>query len=323
MISTKNKLCSIIITAYQRDKYIKKTIESVYNQNYRPLECIIIDDGSTDNTETVVKKLIEDLSDNQFILKYHKTENNGACSARNCGFQISTGSFIQNLDSDDILHPHKLSSQIKALNNNHDCQSSVSPLLRFQDTDTLDFQELSNYEIIKSTNNLFKPEFMPSVGLHRREVITKTGLWNKELKRWQDLEYQLRIMQYVNKYVYFHEPMYFFRQHDNGRISDQISTTSGISAGLLTLDSIESIITENNLYKADLRSTIYESYLSIYFTSVLNGSKMYSLISVKKSLLWTPTTRQKLRLKAVFLLTAFFPTKLLRLLLTKLKYINS
>lgn len=102
-------LVSVIIPTYNRAHLIKRSAMSVLNQTYSNLELIIVDDGSTDNTEEVVKSI----DDNRVI--YIKQPNQCACAARNNGIDHAQGEFIAFQDSDDVWHLDKLEKQIKCL----------------------------------------------------------------------------------------------------------------------------------------------------------------------------------------------------------------
>lgn len=103
MSSTKNSpktiLVSIIVPCYKQAQYLDECLESVLNQTYENWECIIIDDGSPDNTEEIAKKW--QLKNSKF--KYIKKENGGVSSARNCGIEYAQGSWILPLDGDDKI----------------------------------------------------------------------------------------------------------------------------------------------------------------------------------------------------------------------------
>ena len=104
-------LVSVIIPTYNRSKLIKRSATSVLNQTYRNIELIIVDDGSTDDTETVVNSI----NDSRII--YIKQSNQGACVARNNGIVHAKGKFIAFHDSDDVWHKDKLEKQIECIQN--------------------------------------------------------------------------------------------------------------------------------------------------------------------------------------------------------------
>lgn len=90
-------LVTVIVPTYNTSKYIKKCIDSILNQTFKNIELIVIDDGSTDNTKDIIKK-IDDKR-----LKYIYKENGGVSSARNLGIDLSTGNYIMFVDSDDYI----------------------------------------------------------------------------------------------------------------------------------------------------------------------------------------------------------------------------
>ena len=92
-------LVSIITPVYNGEKYIEKCIESVLNQTYKNLEMIIVDDGSIDNSENIIKKYTKE---NSFIKYIKLKENRGISNARNVALKNATGRFVAFLDCDDI-----------------------------------------------------------------------------------------------------------------------------------------------------------------------------------------------------------------------------
>jgi len=114
----RSHLVSTIIPVHNRPHLLKKAVDSVLTQTYRPIEIIIVDDGSTDETGFVA-----DAFQSQYpeIIRVIHKENGGPGLAREAGRQIAQGEFIQYLDSDDLLLPHKFEVQVAALRANLDC----------------------------------------------------------------------------------------------------------------------------------------------------------------------------------------------------------
>ncbi len=100
-----NTLISVIIPTYNRKKTIVRAINSVLKQTYKNWELLIIDDGSTDNTKSVLKKYLSNNS-----ITYYKTKNLGVCHARNFGIKNARGKYIAFLDSDDEFKVNRLKS---------------------------------------------------------------------------------------------------------------------------------------------------------------------------------------------------------------------
>jgi len=94
-------LISVIVPVYNVEKYIEKCLDSISNQTMNDIEIIIVNDGSEDNSETVIKHWIE--NNNGIKVKYLKKENGGLSDARNFGVQYATGKYISFIDSDDYI----------------------------------------------------------------------------------------------------------------------------------------------------------------------------------------------------------------------------
>ena len=108
-------LVSVIVTTYNRVAVLSEAIDSFFAQTYRPIELIIIDDGSTDNTKHIIidwKRKHGD--DEQLSIHFLYQENAGAPSARNRGINESRGEYIQFFDSDDILHHERFEKIVYA-----------------------------------------------------------------------------------------------------------------------------------------------------------------------------------------------------------------
>ena len=97
-------LISVVIPAYNAEQFLDETLESVFAQTYENWECIIVNDGSTDNTESVAKKWCE--KDARF--RYFYKENSGASDTRNLGIKEARGEYIAFLDADDLYMPNFL-----------------------------------------------------------------------------------------------------------------------------------------------------------------------------------------------------------------------
>ncbi len=104
-----NEKISIIMPTYNQNRYIKKAIESIINQYYIDWKLYIIDDGSTDNTEEIVKPYLSDR------VEYFKKENGGTGHALNYALQYTKGPYQTYVSSDNIYHPIFLGSLTKIL----------------------------------------------------------------------------------------------------------------------------------------------------------------------------------------------------------------
>lgn len=101
-------LVSVIIPVYNGEKYLAETLESVLAQSYRPIETIVVDDGSTDRTADVARSVSR-------TVHYYYQPNSGSSAARNAGVQKARGSMLAFLDSDDLWVKEKLSLQMPVI----------------------------------------------------------------------------------------------------------------------------------------------------------------------------------------------------------------
>ena len=107
-------LISIIIPCYDQGQYLHETLNSVFMQTYDNWECIIVNDGSQDQTQSIVQ--CWQSKDKRF--KYIEKANGGLSSARNAGLDVCTGSYIQFLDADDYLQHQKIEKSYNAIQTN-------------------------------------------------------------------------------------------------------------------------------------------------------------------------------------------------------------
>jgi len=124
---------SIIVPCYNQAKYLSEALLSVYNQTYQNWECIIVNDGSPDNTEEVALEWCK--KDERF--RYLKKENGGLSSARNAGLKVASGQYIQFLDADDAIDRNKFSIQVNELSKIKDYALSYTDYFNSTETNLL------------------------------------------------------------------------------------------------------------------------------------------------------------------------------------------
>ncbi len=180
---------SIIIPAFNSEKYIEEALGTLLAQKCPLKEIIVIDDGSTDGTASLVKRYGERVS-------YHFQENRGLSAARNAGIRLSTGSYLAFLDADDLYHPEKLEIQKRFLDTHPDVDMVFSDfeyfggnLLRRPIPDSFK----------RGEGNLFVDLFkfnciaIPTV-LLRRDCFEKVGFFDEALRAAEDYDFWLRLI---------------------------------------------------------------------------------------------------------------------------------
>ena len=121
---------SIVIPLFNKEEYILVALNSVLKQSFQNWECLVIDDGSTDNSRKVVEKYINKHPGKWSLITQ---ENEGPSSARNRGITSSQGEYIAFLDADDFWHPHKLERQIEIMDLDTSIAMTLSRYLIFSE----------------------------------------------------------------------------------------------------------------------------------------------------------------------------------------------
>ena len=128
-------LISVVIPVYNVENYVRESIDSVLAQTHKDLEVIIVDDGSTDKSGSIV----DEYDGTDARIRILHTENGGLSAARNRGTEIASGEYIAYLDSDDIMHPRCLEMLYKAISVS-DAEVSVCKAVTFNDGSSADEQ---------------------------------------------------------------------------------------------------------------------------------------------------------------------------------------
>jgi len=210
-------LVSIIIPAYNRAHLIDKTLDSILAQTYQNWECIVVDDGSKDGTENVVKRYCN--NDKRFRF-YHRPQNHlsGGNGARNFGFEKSTGEYIQWFDSDDLMMPEMLQQKIdEIVRINCDCvvARGAEMLDEIKKTYNLKWKlfeaEDSALEHIKG--NLV---FGTNGPLFKKSYLINKKLFDEELKIRQEWEFFSRLLMIGLDFRIVNEVLYLYRNEQDG-----------------------------------------------------------------------------------------------------------
>ena len=118
-----NPLVSIVIPVYNGANYVSEAIESALKQTYKNIEVIVVNDGSTDNTEKIVKKYGDKI-------RYFYKENGGVASALNLGIKNMKGEYFSWLSHDNIYYSNKIEIQIEALRTLIDRETIIIPIIK-------------------------------------------------------------------------------------------------------------------------------------------------------------------------------------------------
>ena len=221
-----NKLVSVIIPCYNQAQYLPDALNSVLTQTYTHWECVIVNDGSSDNTEAAAQAWA--LKDTRF--KYIKKENGGLGSARNAGLKSISGEYIQFLDADDVIHPDKFALQIKTLKDTEKNALSISSYFASTETN-LDQPYPSWYLNSRFRTNNFLHELITkweshlSIPVHCflfKAALFKDNnvLFNEHLPNHEDWECWMNIFRLYPEVKYIDSSLAIYRIRKRSMVRD-------------------------------------------------------------------------------------------------------
>jgi glycosyltransferase involved in cell wall biosynthesis len=212
---------SILIPAFNAEKWIGDTLKSAIEQTWDRKEIIVVDDGSTDGTLRIARQFESDM------LRVVSQKNQGASAARNTAFSLSQGEYIQWLDADDLLAPDKIAHQMNALQrigNNKQILLSGSWGRFIYRQDKTKFSNTSlwcdltplEWLIRKMSQNVF---MSPASWLVSRDITEAAGPWNTKLSLDDDGEYFCRVLLSSQGTHFVPEAKSFYRDSGSNSLS--------------------------------------------------------------------------------------------------------
>ncbi len=183
------QIASVVIPCFNAKRWIAEAIDSCLFQTYRNVEVIVVDDGSTDESATVV----EEYGDRVRLIRQ---ANSGGCAARNVGFAAATGDYIQFLDADDYLYPVKLERQI-ALMQSENCDAVYGDWQhQHHDVDGRIWKQEPAVSGVQDNvvESLLSGWWVsPAAVLYHRRIVERIGGWDESLAAAQDRDFFTRV----------------------------------------------------------------------------------------------------------------------------------
>ena len=203
-----NPLVSIIVPCYNQAQYLSETLDSVLAQIYPSWECIIVNDGSPDNTEEVAKVYCE--KDKRF--KYLYKENGGISSARNFGIIQSNGIYLLPLDADDKISNTYIQKALDILLFDKNITVVYCEAELFGEQNGKWNLPKFSYEEMLFYNSVF------CSAIFRREDYNKTVGYNTNMVNgWEDWDFWLNLIELGSKFYQLPETHFFYRVRDKSR----------------------------------------------------------------------------------------------------------
>ena len=220
-----NPIVSIIIPTFNRADLIIETLDSVLAQTYTNWECIVVDDGSTDQTVRIIEKFTT--NDTRIKFYQRNREPKGAPTCRNMGLEHARGMYVIYLDSDDLLAPFCLSQRTELFNQHSNCDFIVIKSMLFDNhpTDAKFYWNIETEEDDLLRFLRMDALWQTSGPIYKRDYMIQMKGFNEDLPFWQDFDLHLRcLMNNANYNKFFDLPAdVYIRKGRNDTISRKIS----------------------------------------------------------------------------------------------------
>ncbi len=291
---------SIVIPTFNRSHYLKMAIQSVLNQTYQDFEIVVVDDGSTDDTQKVASSFGDK------VLYFYQS-NQGSPIARNMGLKLAKGKYLALLDSDDLFLPDRLERGVKALDRMlhiglvHGEVKVINAQGAIIPEDTAYFQKFyvterkkgSSYLQILKGNAMF-----PSTILFRRECLDRAGFFNPNFQPREDYDWYLRLALQDQVDLLEGPAVAFYRRHKtNLCLKYDLQATSRVYVEILQQQL--SLISKyfSGLQYRRIRSAILAKLAEYYWTANLKRevrTSLFEAICLDPSIVLDPHSLKRL-----------------------------
>ena len=221
----KGELISIIVPIYNVENYLRHCLESIQNQTYQNFECLLINDGSPDNSADICREYVS--KDSRF--RYFEKENGGVSSARNLGIERSKGQFITFIDSDDWVDSDYLEVLYNSLVDER-ADIAISTYKQFNMDDNCYYVHsyqrgyekriFEKYQLIEELPVLER--YDQSYGITFGKIISKKALgiirFNEYTTLCEDMEFWYKLYLVSNKIIYINKDTYNYRKYGNASL---------------------------------------------------------------------------------------------------------
>lgn len=255
-------LVSVIVPTYNRASLIVESLDSVWAQTYRPIELLVVDDGSTDNTRELVEEWSRKCAgDDHFRLFYLHQENSGAPTARNLGLIKSRGEFIQLLDSDDLLPPERLTTVIRAMEESgaQYCYTGIE--LFCPETRKI----IETYITSKTADPLIEVLYdrmwiNTPMFTFRREFYHDLGPWDESLIVYQDYDQGIRTIASCRSHIAIPEQLVSIRYEGKSGVSEHRLSKEGYECRIRCLGRLCRIVKPMDISEDAKRALVTRLY---------------------------------------------------------------
>jgi hypothetical protein len=219
------ELVSIIVPVHERPQLVREAVESAVAQTYRPIEIIVVDDGSSDETPAVCESMRRAHPE---LIRTIQRPNGGSGAARESGRRVARGEFIQYLDSDDRLYPRKLERLVEVLRSRPECDIAYCAGREAWLDEPRPRRRSSRCSTPVDTifPTLLEGRIWPTLApLYRREIVERIGPWT-DLRQEEDLEYDARAGALGARLAWCDDELWEVRHHSGIRAGGGSQTSA-------------------------------------------------------------------------------------------------
>jgi glycosyltransferase involved in cell wall biosynthesis len=266
-------LASIIIPTFNRAALLDEALASAYGQSYRPIEILVVDDGSTDDTPAILDRWQDKLRGEPDIsLRAIRQANSGVSSALNLGLIESAGEFIQFLDSDDILFPEKMRLQIASLHRHPEAGLAFSQTVDLVPGKRETPPSLDSAVLAQSARYYLQNDILRIQAVYRRQTCLAAGPWAEDIRLSEDREYNFRILLVNDRVVHLPGNLSARRVHPAGRLMDSYYSPEGFQIRLRALNMMADVArSEKCLSDRWLVGTLGQRYTGLITDALQRG----------------------------------------------------
>lgn len=263
----KEPLVSVVMPAYNAEKFIGEAIESILNQTFKDFEFIILDDCSTDKTWEIIQKYAKK---DERIVAVKNEKNLNIALNRNKGVEMSKGKYVVWADADDISKPERVEKLVNYMENHSEVGICGSNLQSFSGEKLMGIREFfEEDELLRKNIFKFSPVAQPTA-IVRKECFDKVGHYNPSYPPAEDLDFSFRVGR-CYKFGNIPKVLLMYREHPNSatftNMKIQINQTLMIRARYL----------KNSEYDADFLD--YLAFAVTWFFQFLPSKFVISLFS--------------------------------------------
>ncbi len=296
---------SIIIPIYNREKFLPRTLESVIRQTVSPLEIILVDNASTDNSVAVCKEFIENHSS---LLTPHSSlkmlllsePTQGAARARNTGLAAATGEWIYFFDSDDEMSEDFLSDVQTAIEKHPHSLDLIAAQTRMQFADGTQ-KVRAAYHTDSASDQILTSMLATQAMVFRKEFLQRIGGWNSTLRIWDDWELGIRALLAAPRIIWLKEKAYHtIYIHPNSITGENFSNRyDKLKTVLHSVNNL--LVTHINSNKTDLAALKFRAAILAAQLSRENKTEMSK--EIYKTFCTTNTSFMRISLQSIYTYT--------------------